>query len=60
MSINVSKQTEGSYTLTREMWCDGGDYIKRKDGKKLDSKTALFSELVRLERKIIELGGEAL
>lgn len=58
MSINVIEQTEGSYILTREMWCDGGDSIRRKDGKEFGSMLSIFYELVRLERKIIELGGD--
>ncbi len=57
MSINLSKETVGNYTLTREMWCDGRDYIKRNDGLDLDSNEDLFNELVRLEEKIRDLEG---
>lgn len=52
MSINVSEQTKGSYTLKQELWCDGETTLNKSDGSDLTHPEEAFKELVKLERKL--------
>ncbi len=62
MSSDIVKETKGSYTLTRELWCGGVDTLVHCEGRVIEDIYDTFDELAMLEieikrlRDIIELG----
>ena len=53
MSINVSEESTGSYTLRTEMWCDGDTVLKNHvNNENLTHPIDAFEELCKLESKL--------